>query len=204
MTDGERGVQPHESPQDRFEHVEVASADELHTWLQLHHGQSQAVWLVTCRKVAGSRYIPHEQVLDELVAFGWIDGVRRRIDDERTRQLVSPRRTRQWARSYRVRAERLVVQGRMQPSGLSGVEQAKASGMWDAMDDVDDLIVPDDLATALGAHPPAAEHFEGFPPSVRRNVLRWIASAKTGTTRVKRIGLTVTEAEQGRRVKSNG
>jgi uncharacterized protein YdeI (YjbR/CyaY-like superfamily) len=190
--------------QDRFEHVEVASVDDLHRWLLDHHDQTAAVWLVTWKKAVQDRYVSSEQVLDELVAFGWIDGIRRRVDDERTRQLVSPRRTQPWARSYCRRAERLLAEGRMQPSGLRGVELARASGMWDAMPDVDDLVVPPDLAAALVARPPAQEHFDGFPPSTRRNVLRWIASAKTEETRGKRIGLTVGEAAEGRRVRSNG
>jgi uncharacterized protein YdeI (YjbR/CyaY-like superfamily) len=192
------------SPQDRFEHVEVTSAAELHAWLQEHCTQQGAVWLVTWKKAVPDRYVPHEEVLDELVAFGWTDGIRRRVDDVRTRQLVSPRRTQPWARSYRLRAERLVEQGRMQPAGQRSVDQARATGMWDAMEDVDDLVVPGDLAAALAARPPAAEHFAGFPPSTRRNVLRWIASARTDGTRAKRIALTVAEAEHGRRVKSNG
>ena len=189
---------------DRFAWVEVASVDDLHAWLLAHHGQAQAVWLVTWKKVVPDRYVTSEQVLDELIAFGWIDGIRRRVDDERTRQLVSPRRTQPWARSYRQRAERLHAEGRLQPSGLRSVERARATGMWDAMADVDDLVVPDDLAAALAGRPPAAAHFTGFPPSTRRNVLRWIASARTGVTRAKRIALTVEEAQQGRRVRSNG
>ena len=94
--------------------------------------------------------------------------------------------------------------GRDHPAGLRSVERAKATGMWEALEDVDDLLVPDDLAAALGAHAPADAHFAGFPPSTRRNVLRWIASARTAPTRAKRIGLTATEAEHGRRVRSNG
>ena len=103
-----------------------------------------------------------------------------------------------------MRAERLVAEGRRAPSGPGSMEAAKAHGGWDAHEDVDDLLVPDDLAAALASRPPAAEPFSGFPPSVRRNVLRWVASARTAPTREKRIGLTVGEAEQGRRVKSHG
>jgi uncharacterized protein YdeI (YjbR/CyaY-like superfamily) len=189
---------------DRFERVVVTSQQELHDWLLAHHRQTEAVWLETYKKAVPGRYVPHEQVLDELVAFGWIDGIRRRLDDERSMQLVSPRRTQPWARSYRDRAERLATEGRMQPAGAAGVAQARASGMWDATDDVDALTVPADLTEALDAQPPAATHFAGFPPSTRRNILRWIASARTPPTRLKRIGLTVEEAREGRRVRSNG
>lgn len=189
---------------DRFEHVEVTSAAELRSWLLAHHAQSEAVWLVTFKKAVPARYISTAEVLDELVAFGWIDGIRRAIDDERTMQLISPRRTQPWAKTYKDRAERLIATGTMHASGLASVERAQASGAWEAMNEVDALVVPDDLRERLHAEPPAWAEFAGFPPSVRRNILRWIASAKTPPTREKRIALTVSEAREGRRVKSNG
>lgn len=144
------------------------------------------------------------EVLDELVAFGWIDGIRRAIDDERTIQLISPRRTQPWAKTYKDRAERLIASGVMHASGLASVERARVSGAWEAMNDVDALVVPEDLRERLQGDPPAWAEFEGFPPSVKRNILRWIASAKIPPTREKRIALTVAEAKVGRRVKSNG
>ncbi len=192
------------STDDGFAWVEVTSDQELHDWLRQNHHQNVAVWLVTWKKVVPDKYVSTTQVLDQLVAFGWCDGIRRQLDDERTRQLVSPRRTQPWAKSYKDRAERLITTGRMQPAGLASVERAKAEGMWDAMNDVDALVVPDDLADALAAHSPADEYFAAFPVSVRRNILRWIAYAKTPPTREKRIALTVTQAQVNIRVKSNG
>lgn len=189
---------------DRFEHVEVASAGALRSWLLEHHAQSEAVWLVTFKKAVPERYVSTAEVLDELVAFGWIDGIRRAIDDERTMQLISPRRTQPWAKTYKDRAERLIAAGTMHAAGLASVESARASGAWEAMADVDALVVPDDLRVRLQGSPPAWAEFEGFPPSVTRNILRWIASAKTPPTREKRIALTVSEAREGRRVTSNG
>ncbi|WAB82102.1 YdeI/OmpD-associated family protein [Microcella daejeonensis] len=189
---------------DRFPHVEVASAAELRAWLERHHAQEEAVWLVTFKKAVPAKYLSTAEVLDELVAFGWIDGIRRAVDDERTMQLISPRRTQPWAKTYTDRAERLIAEGRMAPAGLASVEAARRSGAWEAMADVDALVVPDDLRRALDAAPPALTVYEAFPPSVRRNILRWIASAKTPPTREKRIALTTAEARAGRRVKSNG
>ena len=189
---------------DRFPHLEVGSVAELHRWLSKNHTRAEAVWLVTYRKNAPAKYVSTDEVLDELVAFGWIDGVRRKLDDERTMQLISPRRTKPWARSYKIRAERLIAEGRMQPPGMASVETARQSGAWDAMNDVDDLLVPEDVRAALVAVPPAWEVFSAFPPSVTRNILRWIAAAKTAPTRDKRIKATTEEARHGRRVKSNG
>lgn len=189
---------------DRFPQIEVTSVEDLHHWLAQNHSRTEAVWLVTYRKSVPARYLSTDEVLDELVSFGWIDGVRRKVDDERTMQLISPRRTKPWARTYKIRAERLIAEGRMQQPGLDSVTAAKESGAWEAMSDVDDLVIPDDLRDALTAAAPAWEVFSGFPPSVTRNILRWIASAKTYSTRHKRITATAEEARRGRRVKSNG
>lgn len=122
---------------DRFPQVEVASLAELHRWLVDNHTRVEAVWLITYRKSVPGKYLTTDQVLDELVSFGWIDGIRRKVDDERTMQLISPRRTKPWARSYKIRAERLIAQGRMESAGLDSVEAARASGAWDEMNDVD-------------------------------------------------------------------
>ena len=189
---------------DRFPRVQVESVAELHCWLSKNHTSLEAVWLVTYRKSVPAKFVTTDQVLDELVAFGWIDGVRRKLDDERTMQLISPRRTKPWARTYKIRAERLISEGHMQQSGMASVQAARTSGAWDEMNDVDDLVVPGDLREALLAVPPALEVFDTFPPSVTRNILRWVASAKTPTTRAKRIAAAVEEARHGRRVKSNG
>ena len=189
---------------DRFAEVEVASRHELRAWLERHHDQAEGIWLVTWKKAVPDKYVTREEVLDELTAFGWCDGRMMRLDDTRVMQQVSPRRTRPWARSYQVRAERLITEGRMHPAGQAVVDAARADGSWDAMNDVDALEVPDDLLAALRAAPPADQHFAAFPPSTRRSILRWIASARTPATRDKRIRSTVGEARHNRRVASHG
>ncbi len=175
---------------DHFEQVEVSSAAELRAWLEANHRQEASIWLVTYKKHTGQRYVSTAQILDEVLCFGWIDGIRRKLDEERTMQLLSPRRTRHWAKSYQERAARLIDEGRMHPAGLAAIAESQRNGLWDAMDDVDALVLPDDLAAALAAHPPADELFPGFAPSYRRNVLRWIKQAKGPGTRAKRITQT--------------
>jgi len=128
---------------ERFEQVEVASTIELEAWLAEHHAQHEAIWLVTYKKAVPGKYVSRVEVLDLLVAFGWIDGIRRQRDEKRTMQLVSPRRTKPWAKTYKDRAERLIATGRMRQAGLESVHLAKASGAWEAMNDVDMLVAPD-------------------------------------------------------------
>ena len=189
---------------DRFEEVDIPSAHALGDWLDRHCRQQDGAWIVTYKQAVPDKYVPHDQILDLVIAYGWCDGIKRRVDAERSMQLISPRRTQPWAKSYKDRADRLTANGAMRPTGIEAVQQAKATGMWEAMNDVDALIVPDDLRTALQSSSPADHYFNAFPPSTRRNVLRWIAMAKTTETRTKRIALTVEEARANRRVKSNG
>jgi uncharacterized protein YdeI (YjbR/CyaY-like superfamily) len=175
---------------DHFKQIEVSSAAELRAWLEANHQQEASIWLVTYKKHTGQRYVSTAQILDEVLCFGWIDGIRRKLDEDRTMQLLSPRRTQHWAKSYKERAARLIGEGRMHPAGLAAITESQRKGLWDVMEDVDALVVPDDLAAALAAHPPAAELFPGFAPSYRRNVLRWIKQAKGSETRAKRITQT--------------
>jgi uncharacterized protein YdeI (YjbR/CyaY-like superfamily) len=190
---------------DRFPMIEAPDAGTLWGWLEDHHRQEGSVWLVTWRKRPGAPYLSRDAVLDALIAWGWIDGIRRAHGyggdkgpgEDRTMQLISPRRHQRWTASYRARAERLVAEGRMAAPGLAAMAAARAAGTWEADPDVDALAVPEDLAQALG---PAGATFATFPPSHRRNVLRWIAGAKTGPTRAKRIATVAELARQGRRV----
>ncbi len=77
---------------DNFAKVEIESAETLRSWLVNHYMQDDAVWLVTYKKSEQGKYVSREEVLDELISFGWIDGIRRKLDSNRTMQLVSPRR----------------------------------------------------------------------------------------------------------------
>jgi uncharacterized protein YdeI (YjbR/CyaY-like superfamily) len=185
---------------DRFAKVEVSSTEDLHQWLSAHHGQPESVWLVTFKKHVPARYLSTSDVLDALLSYGWVDGIRRKLDDDRTMQLVSPRRQQIWAKSYKDRAARLIAEGRMTPAGLTAIAASKRDGLWDAMADVDALVVPADLDAAPRAFPPAADHFTAASPSYRRNVLRWIKSARTDLTRRKRIALASAHAARGEKL----
>ena len=76
------------------------------------------------------------------------------------------------------------------------IDRAKQDGSWTALDSVEALEVPDDLAAALAANPTAAAYFDAFPPGAKKQILWWVASAKRPETRAKRIAETVRLAEQ--------
>jgi len=185
---------------ENFEKVEVKSTQELREWLEQNHSQKESIWLVTYKKHMSDKYVSVQDILDEVLCFGWIDGIRRKLDEDRTMQMISPRQAQHWAKSYKDRAAKLIEEGRMHPAGLEAIAESKHSGLWDFMDDVDALITPEDLVEALEARPSARENFEAFNPSSKRNILRWIKLAKTPKTRAKRIQETAILAAQNKKI----
>ncbi|MEJ8561509.1 YdeI/OmpD-associated family protein [Yoonia sp. GPGPB17] len=138
--------------------------------------------------------------MDEIISFGWIDGIRRKLDHDRTMQVIGPRYTQAWAKSYKDRAARLIADGRMTNAGLRSIAASKEHGLWDYWADVDALIVPDDLRTALDSLSIAAQNFDQSAPSYRRNLLRWLKLAKTQSTRLKRIAQIVDYTARGEKM----
>lgn len=169
-------------------------------WLAANHGKSTGIWLVRWRRSSGRPGIEYGVSVEEALCFGWIDGQAATIDEQRSMQYFAPRRPRSaWSRSNKERYERLSQAGRVAPAGHASVEQAKANGSWAALDAVDRLEVPTDLAAALDALPPARDVWESFPRSVKFGLLAWIAAARQDQTRKRRIEETATAAQRKER-----
>lgn len=188
---------------ENFQKVEVSSTQELRAWLEQHHAQKESVWLVTFKKTVPDKYLSTSQVLDELLCFGWIDGIRRKLDEHKTMQLISPRKVEHWAKTYKDRAAKLIEEGKMQEAGFRSIELSKENGLWDFMDDIDKLIVPKDLREALDKYEGAADFFNAINHSSKRFVLRYIKLAKTEKTRVSRIEQIVALASKGEKLKGS-
>lgn len=188
---------------DHFQKVEVSSSAELRSWLEQHHQQEESVWLVTFLKAVPEKYVSTGEVLDELICFGWIDGIRRKLDERRTMQLIAPRRVQHWAKTYKDRAAKLIEEGRMHESGFQSIERSKQAGLWDFMADVDRLEVPQDLQEGLDKVPGASEFFHGINDSSKRFVLRWLKLAKTDKTRIARIQNLAELSGKGEKLKGS-
>jgi uncharacterized protein YdeI (YjbR/CyaY-like superfamily) len=89
----------------------VASKAEPRKWLKEHHTQRESIWLLTYKKVVPDKYVSTSEIPDEIRCFGWVDGTRRKLDKERTMQLLSPQKTEHWARTYKDRAAKLIKLG---------------------------------------------------------------------------------------------
>ena len=185
---------------DAYERVEVTSREAWRAWLAANHAGSPGIWLVTYKKAEGDRYVSYDATVEEALCFGWIDSKSRGLDERRSMLLMTPRkRGSGWSRPNKERLERLFAAGQMEPAGIAMVEAAKADGSWTALDDIENLVEPDDLRAALDATPAAREHWDAFPRSTKRATLEWISLAKRPQTRAKRIEETATLAARGER-----
>lgn len=178
----------------------IDSVAELERWLEEHHTGEGPVWLTLAKKHVVDRYVPHDALVRTLLAFGWVDSQKRRVDDDTHQLRVSPRRRGSpWSAVNKRHISELEAQGRLRPAGAALVAQARADGSWAWLDDIEALVEPDDLRGALDADPRARTVWDAFPPSARKAGLRAVKSARRADTRARRVARIVADAASGRR-----
>ncbi len=161
------------------------------TWLTHNHTRAEGVWLISYKKSTGKPRFDYEEAVEEALCFGWIDSKPNKLDAERSLLWFAPRKAGAgWSKINKERAEKMIAAGLMMPAGLAKIEAAKRDGSWTALDTIEALQVPPDLAAALAANPIAQQHFDAFPRSAKRGILEWISNAKKPETRAKRVAET--------------
>ncbi len=176
--------------------VYVADRTGWRQWLATNHATSPGIWLVFDKKSSRADRLAYVDAVEEALCYGWIDSTARSLDETRYVQLMAPRKPKStWARTNKVRVERLIAEGLMAEAGLASIERAKANGSWESLDAVEALVVPADLTKALRALPAAAKNFAAFSPSARKGYLHWISQAVRAETRAQRIAHVVALAE---------
>jgi uncharacterized protein YdeI (YjbR/CyaY-like superfamily) len=134
-------------------------------WMRAHHARETEIWLRIYKKGSGQPTVSNVQALDVALCWGWIDGIRKRFDDDSFLQRYTPRRAKSiWSQVNRDNVARLTAAGRMQRAGQQQVDAAKADGRWKAayapMRTATAATVPDDLRAAIDADPRARKTFE--------------------------------------------
>mgnify|MGYP001037214230 CR=1 FL=1 len=164
------------------------SREAWRQWLETNHTQDDGVWFIRYKKSTGKPYVSFDDAIEEALCFGWIDSLPRKLDKERTMLYFAPRKTgSNWSAVNKQRIQKMVEAGLMTSAGMTKIELAKQDGSWDALNEVDALIIPEDLDATFANYPNSKENFEDFPPSVRRGILEWILNAKREATRQKRV-----------------
>jgi uncharacterized protein YdeI (YjbR/CyaY-like superfamily) len=178
-------------------------------WLRANHARETEIWLRIYKKGAGKATVTNTQALDVVLCWGWIDGIRKALDDESFLQRYSPRRARSiWSQINREHIARLTATGRMKPPGQRQVDAAKADGRWDAayapIRAATQSGIPDDLRTAIDANPRARKTFQTLG---RMNLFALVFRTNTMTTpagRARKIASLVTMLSRGETIVPEG
>ncbi len=164
------------------------------SWLAKNHTACDGVWLVYFRASTGKRRLSWEDAVREALCFGWIDSKVQPIDDERYKQIFTPRKPQSvWSKINKLHVAELSEAGLMTDPGLRAVEVAKDNGAWTLLEPVDALIVPLDLELALQRSSQAQQAYEALSNSAKRAMLYSLYSAKREETRAKRLANVLAE-----------
>ncbi|MGB0120933.1 MAG: YdeI/OmpD-associated family protein [Solirubrobacterales bacterium] len=186
---------------DTPETIHFENGDELEAWLAANGSEADELWIEIFKKHTGVTSLTWAEIVDAVLCFGWIDSQSRRIDEDRYRQRITPRRPRsKWSKINREKVTALIEAGRMRPAGLAEVERAKADGRWDAAyDSPSTAQVPDDLSRALDEGNLRAA-FDALDSQNRYAILHRLQTAKRSDTRARRIEKFCGMLERGEKI----
>lgn len=173
------------------------SRTDWRQWLEKNHRSKQSVWLVYYTKKSNVPSISWREAVDEALCFGWIDSTQKKINDFSFMQFFSKRKSKSnWSKINKEKVQQLIDSKRMTKAGYQSIETAKQNGFWTILDEVEELIIPNDLETAFKEHEGSKDYFLSLSKSVKKMILAWVVLAKRQETRQKRIDEVVKSAEQ--------
>jgi uncharacterized protein YdeI (YjbR/CyaY-like superfamily) len=166
-----------------METVTAADRAEWRRWLAKNFARSEEVWLVFYNKLSGKQTVSYEHAVEEALCFGWIDGMKKKLDEERHAFRFTPRKPNsRWSKSNLERVKRLMAAGQMMPAGLKAYNSGNVREVPPMPTEL-----PKDLEALFRKQRAAWANYEKFPPGYRRTTAGWVASAKKEETRIKRL-----------------
>jgi uncharacterized protein YdeI (YjbR/CyaY-like superfamily) len=178
-----------------------AAPADFRAWLERHHASESELLVGFYKKSSGRPSITYHEALDEALCFGWIDGVRRSIDDESYCQRFSPRRKGSyWSAVNTRRAQELMRGGRMHAAGRAAFEARDAAKSDSYSFERANVALTRELTKKLRANARAWKFFESQPPGYRRTATWFVMSAKQDSTRLRRLQVLIEDSAAGRRL----
>ncbi len=184
------------------DNVYATTRQEWREWLCENHAKKQGVWLIQYKKNTGKPTLTWSEAVDEALCFGWIDSIKKKLDEERSVQFFSKRKPiSTWSKINKEKVNRLIEDGLMTRAGFESIETAKQNGSWTILDEVEKLKIPQDLIAAFKLYKGSKSYFDGLSKSTRKAILQWLVLAKRPETRQKRIDETAELASQNKKPK---
>ena len=178
-----------------------ASPSEFRIWLKRHHAEVDELWVGFHKKASGVPSITYLEALDEALCFGWIDGVRKSLDETRFVIRFTPRKPdSSWSAVNIARARALIEAGRMHASGFKVFETRTQEKSIRYSDERKAAVLDPVYEKALMANQKAWDYFQSKPPSYRQIAIFWIMSAKREETRLKRLTQLIEDSANGRSI----
>jgi len=185
------------------EHLYFKNAQEWREWLHDNHHSSMGVYLIFYRVDSTYESMRWEEAVQVAICYGWIDSTVKKLDDERRRQMFTPRKAKSvWSKLNKTYIEKLIAENLMHESGLQKIEIAKQNGSWTSLDAVENHEIPEDLAMAFQQNKKAFDNYNNFSKSYRKGYLYWLNQAKRAETRANRIAEIISLCEQN--IKARG
>ena len=165
-----------------------ATPKDLGRWLKDNHATESELWVKLFKKKTGVPSVIWNEVVIETLCWGWIDGIKKTLDDQAYLQRITPRKIRSnWSKRNTEHVERLIVEGRMEAPGLVPVRAAKADGRWESAYVVSEMKVPADFLAALDHRPKVKQFYEALTKSNLYAIAHGLESAKKPETRQRRF-----------------
>ena len=163
-------------------------------WLNINHLSQDAVWVIFYKKKVNKPSMTWSDSVDEALCFGWIDSTKRALDTERFIQYFSKRKAKStWSKVNKDKVKVLIDSGQMRPQGLVAIKTAKENGSWELLNDVENLIVPNDFQSILNSNSILNKGYSALSASRKKSILHRLLFAKRAETRTKRISEIVDE-----------
>jgi uncharacterized protein YdeI (YjbR/CyaY-like superfamily) len=179
--------------------VAFATSTHLEKWLRANHARETELWVRIYKKGSGTPSVDWNDCVVAALAWGWIDGHKKSLDEESFLQRLTPRRPKSnWSQKNCAHAERLIAEGRMQPAGLAHVEAARADGRWaQAYAGSATMVIPDDFLAALAKNAAAKRFYATLDRRNLFSIYHRVTTAKREATRTKRIADIVAKLARG-------
>ena len=180
--------------------VFFASGSEFHQWLQEHHSTAKELWLGFYKKNSGLSGIHMEEAVAEAMCFGWVERVRKRIDDQSYMMAFVPRKPKgSWAHRSAELAEQLIDLGLMQPAGLAVYQGRKETRPpYSSPEVVKELSA--EYQAQFRQQPHGWTWFNAQTPSYKKVASYWVMSAKREETRQRRLATLIEDSANGRKL----
>lgn len=164
------------------------TSSELWEWLKINHATESELWIKIFKKGTNIQSVTWDDVVVESLCWGWIDGIKKSIDETAYLQRITPRKSNSnWSKRNRNHVERLLSEGRMEESGLIHVDAAKADGRWENAYAVSEMKVPEDFIKSLEGEPKAKQFYNSLTKSSCYVIAHGLTSAKKPETRKRRF-----------------